>query len=114
MIDGGHSLLTGQVNITLGGTVLGLIAQSTVEDRQGGGQSVVFEMDFFKMCTELAGQDLVVNLSSAAIVAGSYNILLKLDINVTYQLVTVRCHFAEGTVHSTTVEGDELRVIAVF
>ena len=80
MLDRGHSLLTGQVNIALGGTVLGLIAQSTVEDRQGGGQSVVFEMYIFKMCTELAGQDLVVNLSSAAIVAGSYNILLKLDI----------------------------------
>ena len=114
MIDGGHSLLTGQVNITLGGTVLGLIAQSAAEDRQGGGHTVAFEIEIFKMCTELAGQDLVVDLSPAAVMTGSYNIMVKRNIDVAYQLIAVGGHLAEITVHSTTVEGDELRVIAVF
>ena len=114
MIDGGHSLLTGQVNIALGGTILRFVAQSAAEDRQGGGHTVAFEIEIFKMCTELAGQDLVVDLSPAAVMTGSYNIMVKRNIDVAYQLIAVGGHLAEVTVHSTTVEGDELGIIAVF
>ena len=66
------------------------------------------------MCTELAGQDLVVDLSPAAVMTGSYNIMVKRNIDVAYQLIAVGGHLAEVTVHSTTVEGDELGIIAVF
>ena len=40
--------------------------------------------------------------------------MVKRNIDVAYQLIAVGGHLAEVTVHSTTVEGDELGIIAVF